>query len=291
MPSPRRLLAAAFAFAASMTAAACNPAQALTISLDFVTGATTDIAGVGTTAANYAPFGFTGLNTAQIQSSILAAVVMDYLGFPTVSGDPLSPLGAGKQLDIDFVLGNSTAAPANGDSEYYFVAIGTRASLGDTFLGQACIECVRTATGAGPNGTTSGKIVGSILVDNIASALADLASTDLQRVNLLAETVAHEIGHSLSLVHPSGPAANPGASAYSIMGTGVSPTFMPNGERILDRAFSYPEMTQLAAAVGVRDVPEPASWLLLGFGTVALLRVSRRRGAGPLQPAGNSVST
>jgi len=274
----RRFLPVGLAFAAALSLAAPRPAEALTISLDFVTGATTDALGVHTTTADYSAFGFTSMSTAQIQSSILSAVVMDYLGFPTAATDASSPLAAGKQLDINFVMSSGATTPTNGDSEYYFVAIG-KSTGGDTFLGQACISCVRNSSGVGPNfGAHTGTLVGSILVDNIA-ALAGLADTDIERVNLLAETVAHEVGHSLSLEHPDGPLANPGDSIYSIMGTGASPTNMPNDQRILDRAFAYTEFSQLIGAVGVRDadVPEPASWMIFAFGTAALVRVVQRR--------------
>ncbi len=275
----RRFLPAGLAFAALLAVTPPRPAEALTITLDFVTGATTDALGVGTIAADYTAFGFTSMSTAQIQSAILSAVVTDYLGFPTVVADALSPLPANKQLNINFTQGsNNTTPPGNGDSAYFYVAIGKKANVGDTFLGQACDSCVRTSAGAGPTGVPNGATVGSILVDNIA-ALAGLASTDAQRINLLAETVAHEIGHSLSLIHPNGALANPGASAYSVMGTGAGPTNMPNGERVLDRAFAYSEFSQLIGAVGLRDVatPEPASWLLFAVGLGALRAARRRR--------------
>jgi hypothetical protein len=253
-------------------------ASALTIVLDFVTGPTTDIFGTGTTIADYAPYGFTGMNTAQIQAATLAAVTADYLAYPTVGMDASSPLPNGMELAIDFELASGTTPPVNGDSEYFYVAIGDN-TTGDGFLGAACLACVRNAAGAGPNfGVAIGDIVGSILVDNIAG-LAGLASTDTQRINLLAGTISHEIGHTLSLPHPPGAQANPGASAYSIMGTGASPTFMPNAERVKDRAFAYSEFDQIIDAVGLRDagaVPEPDMLGLFLLGA-ALLFMNRRK--------------
>jgi hypothetical protein len=274
-PTRQGIAAALLAF--GITAGTSREAQALTIVLDFVIGATTDVFGVGTTTANLAAYGFTGLTDTQVRTATLAAVTNDYLGFPTVGMNPLSPLANGKRLGIDFELGfNNFTAPTNGDSEYYYFAIGS-ATGGHTFLGQACLGCVRVPFETGPNfGAVNGMTVGSILTNNIA-ALAVLATTDAQRVNLLAGTISHEIGHSLFLLH-SGVAANPGASTYTIMGTGAEG--MPNGERILDRSFSYSEFDQLIDAVGV--VPEPGTWLLLSTGLVVGLFArarQRQRGA------------
>ena len=269
-----RTLLATAAIATGFGAALPQHAAALTISLDFVTGPTTDVFAVGTTTATYGAYGFTGLSTAQIQISIYNAVVMDYLGFPDITANALSPLAAGKQLNLSFVTSSSAVAPGNGDPEYYHVAIGNSTAV-QVFLGQACFTCVRTAGGVGPTGVSNGNIVGSILVDNIAG-LASLATTDQQRINLLAGTVAHEIGHTLSLDHPLSATANPGASTFSLMATGASPTNMPNSDRILDRSFSYVEFSQLIGAVGVHDaqsVPEPASALILAFGgAIVMLR-------------------
>lgn len=255
-------------------------AQALTVMLNFVTASTTDEFGVSTTSANYAPYGFTGMNTSQIQQAALAAVTADFLDYPTVAENALSPLPANKELNINFELSFGLTSPANMDSEYFYVNIGD--DLGsNSFLGQACYTCVRDASGAGPTGVSSGDIVGSILVDNIAS-LAVLASNDSQRINLLAGTIAHEIGHTLALDHPGSALANPGASTFDIMATGASPTSMPNGERIKDRAFAYSNFDILIDAVGLRDasLPEPEAILLLVLGFAILAyqqnRVSRR---------------
>jgi hypothetical protein len=77
-------------------------------------------------------------------------------------------------------------------------------------------------------------VVGSILTDRIAT-LAGLASTDAERINLLVETISHEIGHTLSLVHPPGPEANPGASIYTLMSVVTARTNQPDSERIRTR--------------------------------------------------------
>lgn len=267
--------------AAGLTLGTPRQAQALTIILDFATGSTTDIFGAGTTAANFTPYGF-GLSLAQIESASFAAVANDYLGYSTVGANPLSPLPNGKQLNINFELSTGLSAPVNGDTEYYYVAIGNHTGANPGFLGQACLSCVRAPVETGPNfGVTNHSIVGSILVDNIAT-LAGLASTDTERINLLAGTITHEIGHTLSLDHPGGPVANPGASIYDVMATGAAPTSMPNGERIKDRAFSYVDFGQLISAVGLRDapvaaVPEPETYALLLAGLGLLGFAARRR--------------
>lgn len=263
------------AAAAAIAFAAPQDARALTISLDFVTSLTTDIFGSTTNADNLSTFGFTTLTTAQAQSAIYDAVVADYLGFPTVASNGSSPIPAGMMLNLNFVLSTNTVTPVHVGNEYFHVAIGT----GDTSpasgaLGQACVACVRTSSGA-HGGAPDGAIVGSIFT-NFIDDLVGLASNDTQRINLIAGTVSHEIGHSLSLLHTS-QEANPGASLWPLMGTGAID--MPNIERIKDRAFSYIEMTQLVSAVGLTDapaaVPEPASMVLLVSG-VLLLRLRRR---------------
>lgn len=262
----------------SLAAGFARPAAALTFGLQFVTGPTLDTFSVGTTAADYSGFGFSGMSTAQIQQSILDAVIADYLAYPTVGENPLSPLQNGLGLNIDFILTTNTLAPLNADPEYFFVAIGN-GTTGESFLGQACYACVRTAAGGGAS-AGAGTLIGSILVDNIAS-LAGLATTNAQRIQLLAGTIAHEIGHALSLVHPNGMQANPGASPYDLMATGAEPTNMPNSERVKDRAFSYTQFDQLIGAVGTRDfaVPEPAGMWLSGMGVLLVAGTRwRRRG-------------
>lgn len=286
----KRLLIAGLALVAGLSFAQPKPAEALTISLAFVNSPTTDKFGVTTTTADFAPFGFVGWDTSQIQSAILSAVTEDFLGYP-IGG--LSPMTAGKQLNINFVSSTGITRPTNGDSEYYYVAIGTATNVSG-FLGQSCTMCIRTSTGRGPlTGTRTGSIVGSILTNEIAK-IPVTPTTNQQRVNLIAGTVAHEIGHTLSLPHPSGPSANPGESIYSLMATGASPSYMPSSQRILDRDFSYTEMRQLMTAIGTRnpisyptliasadtELPEPGTLGLLGLGLAMLVFAGLRRTGG-----------
>lgn len=274
-----RSLALGACMAASLLLAAL-PAQALTVVLNFVNAPTTDRNNVGTLPESFASWGFTGLNLDAVRNATLAAVTNDYLSYPTAATNALSPLPAGKELNINFTWSNGLTGPGNGDTEWYYMAIGD-ANPNQGFLGQACLGCVRNA--AGVSSVANGTIFGSTLTDSLGSAsLLALAANDQQRINLLAGTVTHEIGHGLVLQHPNGQAANPGQSLWSVMATGASPSLMPSAERVKDRAFSYVEFAQLIQSVGVRDVtpiPEPASALMLALGLVAVTLMARLRRA------------
>jgi hypothetical protein len=265
-------VAAALAFVAA-------PAQALTIVLDFVNAPTTDRNNVGTLPENFTSWGFTGLDLNGIRNATLTAVKNDYLAFPSFGTNAASPLPAGKELNINFTFSNGLTGPGNVDTEWYYMAIGD-ANPNQAFLGQACLGCVRNA--AGVSTVANGSIFGSTLTDSIFGLLS-LATSDAQRINLLAGTVAHEIGHGLSLVHPTGQAPNPGQSLWSVMATGASPSLMPSAERVKDRAFSYAEFSSLIRSVGLRDVvtpiPEPGTAVTLALGLLAIALMARVRSA------------
>jgi len=280
-PTRRSTLAGLAAALLLGAAAAPQPAQALTIVLNFVDGSTTDRNGVTTIAETFASWGFTTLDLAGVRQATLDAVLDDYLGFPSFGSNALSPLPDGRELDINFTISNGLTGPGNGDTEWYVMAIGD-ASPNQGFLGQACLGCVRNSAGVAT--VANGTIFGSSLTDTIAGLLP-LASNDQQRIQLLAGTVAHEIGHGLGLPHPSGQLANPGESFWSIMATGASPSLMPSSERIKDRAFAYSEFSVLIDRVGLRDVspiPEPGTGVVLALGLVAL---AWRLRAQPARPA------
>ena len=265
MNSSRALLASA-ALGLTLSLGAPRPAQALTVVLNFVPGATVDLFGVGTVPESFASWGFAGMSLDEVRNATLDAVVTDYLGYPSFGSNASSPLPDGYRLNIQFEWSNGLTAPSNGDTEWYYMAIGD-AQPNQGFLGQACLGCVRNASGVAS--VSNGAIVGSVLTDTIANLLS-LATTNEQRINLLAGTVTHEIGHTLNLRHPSGQLANPGESAWSVMATGASPSLMPSSERVKDRAFAYVEFQTLIQTVGVSPVPEPSTWLMLALGVVAV---------------------
>lgn len=264
-------------------------AMALTMMLDFGSITKTDGFGETTGAFDALPFGFAAFNQTQAEQAILAAVDDHYHGYPSAVLDPLSPLPFGQELDIDFEIGLFGSGPISGDSEYYYMLIGTglsgTAASNAGILGQACLDCVRNGAGvANVYGIPLGTGVGSIFTDHIDN-LAFLAGNDAQLINLIAGTISHEIGHALSLIHTGALAPNPGASAWGVMGSGA--TSMPNGDRVLEREFTYANMANLITSVGLRDiatlVPAPAiAWLWSG-GLAMLWLVIRARRSGPVR--------
>jgi hypothetical protein len=258
--------AIAAALALSLGLATDKDAEALTVMLNFVSGPSTDRNGVGTLPETFASWGFVGMSVNDIRNATLAAVQNHYLGYPSFATNALSPLPEGYRLNINFEWSNGLTAPTNGDTEWYYMNIGD-ANPNQGFLGQACLGCVRNS--AGVSTVANGTQFGSTLTDTI-SGLLNLAGSNEQRINLLAGTVTHEIGHGLSLPHPNGQAPNPGESLWSVMATGASPSLMPSAERVKDRDFAYSEFSVLMQTVGVVPVPEPSTWALMGLGLLAV---------------------
>lgn len=269
----RQAAKAAALGAALALGVAATPARALTVIINFANTTVTDLGGVTTSPYNFSSWGFS-YGDDGIHQAALESVLTDYLAYPNVAQNPLSPLPVGQQLNIDFEFSVGQTGPTNGDLEYYYVNVGT-ASLSSGILGQAiCIGCVRRPGGGST--VPFGSAIASVAAQNIDDLL-NLATNDTQRINLLAGTVAHEIGHPLNLQHPAGQLPNPGQSLWSIMGSGASN--MPNGERIKDRAFAYTEFNTLINGIGLVPVPEPATWavMVLGLGVLGW-RLRGRRG-------------
>lgn len=282
-----------------------SAASALTVVLDFKEAAqgTTQTSFGGTIhrtgAFDAAAYGFTTpAQYSTLTNSILNQVITDYRSIPTKATLAASPIPAGFELDIDFVIGNIGAAPSNGDSEYYYFQIGSDFNnSGGGSLGVAFTNSIRTAAGADGSALV-GYTVGSIFTDQIRGLSGLSPSNALSSGNLLASTYAiggttsHEIGHTLSLGHiykagsvqPSGAAGAGGLSP--LMGTGALD--LPNQDRISPREFSLSgfagaggtsptfHVAQLVSAVGLRAVPEPTSMAAIAFVGVAVLRRVRR---------------
>lgn len=274
----------ALALTAVLALAPLQQAHALTFVLDFFSDRT-DIFGERTVAFDYSTYGFDAMDATQVREALLNTVIDDFLGYPSVAANGSSPLPAGKELNLDFMFGTVGLNYSAYDSEWYFIKIGSGIS-GDAYddgaLGQACYQCVRTSTGVKNfYGNRNTQLIGSIFTNNIDNILTSNPNrSDTELINLIAGTISHEIGHTLSLEHPNGALANPGASVYDLMATGVAPSNMPNAERFKDRDFAYSNFAQLMTAVGLRDapaaVPEPGMLGLLGLGLLGLGLMRRR---------------
>ena len=224
-----------------------------------------------------------------VTQRILQEINTDYHGIATGGA---SPIGIGQELDIDFVIGDIGFAPSNGDSEYFYIQIGTEAGSGGP-LGFACIACVRGGVGTVPVSS----VVGTIFSDNIQGLTgvgAALSSGNIDATAYaLAGTISHEIGHTLSLGHIYRDTAVTPNGLDPLMGTGALD--LPNAARIVDREFSLSGedsdgsggrtpvnyIQDLVNVLGLRDapstsVPLPASWVLLLLGAIIMMRKTRR---------------
>ncbi|MGC4030672.1 MAG: hypothetical protein QM754_02830 [Tepidisphaeraceae bacterium] len=274
-----------------------SQASALTIVVDMKSAAqgnTTDSNGYSVGAFNYAGFGF---NTAAQQNALDSAVLQtlkdDYFNIPTQATLPSSPIPAGFQLNINFVLGDIGTAPGNGDPEYYYAQIGNDLT-GSGLLGVAGQNQVRNAAGAhgwAGNGQTTCSIFSGTIngIGGLSPTNALTSGSLTYSQYAIAGTLAHEIGHNLSLSHiskanslqPSG--ALGGTNLPPIMGTGAID--LPNIDRIGPREFSLSgfegaapraQIAQLVTAVGLRAIPEPSLLATAAFAAAGLLRRQRR---------------
>jgi len=281
-----------------------SSASALTVVVNFKSAAqgnTTATTGDTVGAFDQTAYGFTSGQLSTLTSSIMTELNRDYKSIPTQATLAASPIPAGFELNIDFVIGLIGQAPSNGDSEYYYAQVGTGISGSNIGgLGVASTNAIRFSNGADGSAANHATVCSIftnqiVTLSNLSPSNA-LTSGDLGYTTFAIEgTLAHEIGHALSLSHinkagsvqPSGAVGAGGLSP--IMGTGALD--LPNNDRINDREFSLSgfdgensntprtQIAQLVAAIGLRAVPEPGTLTLLLLAAVPAMMRRRRRAA------------
>lgn len=235
-------------------------ANALTFVLDFNDANqenTSDIFGTEVTTFDVNSYGFASTDFDLITNSVLNKVESHFYDIPTesnYSGITTSPIPDGKELDLDFEIGEINGfTPSNGDGDYYFLQIGSAVSDEVTSLGQAALNAVRTSSGTVDPFGLQGEVVGSVFTDNIngMSGLSNaLKSGNLEAMtNAIAGTLSHEIGHNLSLDHVYKGQSETVGNVPPLLGTGALD--LPNSDRIIDRAFSF-----AAKTTGSGDEPQ-----------------------------------
>ncbi|REJ64728.1 MAG: PEP-CTERM sorting domain-containing protein [Planctomycetota bacterium] len=280
-------------------------AEALTIVVDFKDfgePVTPDIIGGEVGFFDIASFGFadTTANRTTLYNSILSELERDYHDIPTVGQNPLSPIPDGHELDIDFVIGDVGTAPSNGDTEFYYMLVGTGVvKPSANTLGQAFQDAVRDSSGNHSIFIPNGIVVGSVFTDSINGLGFLTPPNALTSGNLsftthaINGTLAHEIGHTVSLDHLDKALAVTPNGLPPLMATGAID--LPNQDRLFDREFSFSGfdsqdggaarmyLSQLVDALGTRPVPltavpEPSTIVLAAVGFVGLCWLRRRGG-------------
>lgn len=247
-------------------------------------------------------FGFaTEADRDMLIDSVMTALRSAFYDIPTANLDSRSPIPQGQMLDIDFVVGSIGQAPFAGATDYYFVQVGSALAGPNTSggtLGVASSNAVRRANGQ-MGAHRAGAIVASVFTNAIVGlrGVGDaLYSGNLEAsINAIVGTLAHEIGHALSLNHETKASAVTPRGWAPLMGTGAID--LPNSDRVFPREFSLISQTkngveqhhvaQLVSALGLRDrpaaaIPEPAALVqaatVLALAGGAML-VRRRRAA------------
>lgn len=285
--SRRATVVASLAF---LSLTLCALAADVTVVLDFKPAGspnTTAITGDTVSTFNIGAFGFAtdAATFATVTASITNEVRNIYYGIPTNNIDSRSAIPANTQLKIDFVQGTIGVPPSNGATEYYYAQVGTGVSGGNiSALGVAQVSAVRNSSGGHPGSVPLGAVVASVFSNNIRNLGSLTPSNALTSGNLtfttyaIAGTLAHEIGHTLSLSHINKAGSVTPSGLPPIMGTGAID--LPNQDRIFEREFAYSgfnaeaggasvfHVQQLVGALGVRAVPEPMTMALVGVAVV-----------------------
>ena len=274
--------------------------EALTIVVDFKdpgSSTTMDLAGGKVDAFDVTSFGFLETDRSTIYSSILSELERDFYDIPTVGVNPASAIPDGQQLDIDFVVGDIGFAPSNGDPEYYYVQVGSDIGPPSTILGQALGPVVRDSAGNHSIFILNATILATVFTDNIQTlggltpanilSIGDFAAT----THAITGTLAHEIGHLVSLDHLDVAGSMTPNGFDPLMGTGAID--LTPQQRLFDREFSFSgfnaedggnmqtHISQLVGALGTRAapvaaVPEPATLALAALGLLSLLLIRRQ---------------
>ncbi len=237
-----------------------NSVPGVTIVLDFIDpgqASEVDISGFQVNTFDVTAFGFNASQYDTVTNAVLATLEEYFRDLPTNAENPLSPLLAGTELDIDFVIGDTGVAPSNGATEYYVMTIGeSPAAAAFGLAGLAGdIGNIRNAQGQGPGlgltGTPqpNGASAMGVYTDAIAGISpflnppnafgngvnegitvdhgnsAPYALTALTSGNLtftrraLGFVAAHELGHTVSLRHITAAGSVTPNGSQPIMGT------------------------------------------------------------------------